>query len=128
MIRYFLRSLAAHFGAGRTLFALSVLGVALGVSSLLCIQIINRNALGAFEGSVRAISGEADFSILGRTPTLPETFYPRVLADPGVRGAWPIYRLDVALPGLRVVVSERSLGPPRLPQRVVVLHGARGVA
>ena len=69
MIRYFLKSLATHFGEGRSLFVLSVLGVALGVASVLSIQIINRNALGAFEGSMRAISGDADFSILGRTPT-----------------------------------------------------------
>jgi putative ABC transport system permease protein len=99
VIRYFLKSLATHFGDGRSLFALSVLGVALGVASVLSIQIINRNALGAFEGSMRAISGDADFSILGRTPTIPETLYPQVLADPGVAGAWPLYRLDVALAG-----------------------------
>ncbi len=48
---------------------------------------------------MRAISGDADFSILGRTPTISETLYPRVLADPGVAGAWPLYRLDVALAG-----------------------------
>ena len=99
MIRYFFKSLAAHFGAGRALFLLSVLGVALGVASVLSIQIINRNALGAFEGSMRAISGDADFTVLGRTPTISETLYPRVLGDPGVAGAWPLYRLDVALAG-----------------------------
>ena len=40
MIRYSLKSLAAHFGAGRALFVLSVLGVALGVASVVSIQII----------------------------------------------------------------------------------------
>lgn len=97
MFRHFLKSLAGHFGAGRALFVLSALGVALGVASVLSIQIINRSALGAFAGSMRAISGDADFSILGWTPTISETLYPRVLADPGVAAAWPLYRLDVAL-------------------------------
>jgi hypothetical protein len=46
--RYFLRTLAAHVGAGATLYLLTVLGVALGVASVLCIQILNRNSLGAF--------------------------------------------------------------------------------
>jgi len=106
VIRYFAKSLRAHFSAGRALFFLSVLGVALGVASVLSIQIINRNALGAFEGSLRAISGDADFSVLGRTPTFPETLYPRVLADEGVAGAWPLYRLDVALAGAEEVFLE----------------------
>ena len=106
MIRYFAKSLRAHFSAGRALFVLSVLGVALGVASVLSIQIINRNALGAFEGSLHAISGDADFSVLGRTPAFPETLYPRVLADEGVAGAWPLYRLDVALAGADEVFLE----------------------
>ena len=50
---------------------------AVGVASVLSIQIINRNALGAFAGSMRAISGDAEFSILGWTPTFSEALYPR---------------------------------------------------
>lgn len=99
MLRLFLRSMAVHVRSGRTLFALSVLGVALGVASVLSIQIINQGALGAFEGSVRAINGDADFTIHGRTPRIDERFYPRVLADADVAAAWPICRHDVALAG-----------------------------
>jgi hypothetical protein len=43
MIRIFGKGLSAHFRAGRTLFALTVLGVALGVASVLSIQILNTN-------------------------------------------------------------------------------------
>ena len=50
MIRYFFQMLRIHFQAGRILYALTVFGVALGVASVLSIQIINRNALAAFEG------------------------------------------------------------------------------
>ncbi len=81
------------------LFALSTCGVALGVASVLSIQIINLNALGAFEGSVKAISGEADFSVVSRTATLPENAYVEVISERGVAAAWPIVRVEVALRG-----------------------------
>ncbi len=97
MIRYFLRDLLAQFRSGRSLFLLSLLGVALGVASVLSIQIINLNALGTFQGSVRAISGEADLSIVGRTPSLSEEIFPEVLSTEGVTAAWPLFRLEVAL-------------------------------
>ncbi len=97
MIRYFLRGFAAHFRAGRSLFALSLLGVALGVASVLSIQIININALGAFKGSLQAISGEADLSVVGRAPVLDEALYPVVLSTKGVKAAWPLYRVQVTL-------------------------------
>ena len=97
MRRYLLQSLGAQVQAGRSLYFLTVLGVALGVASVICIQIINQNSLAAFQGSIEAVSGEADFSILSRTPTLPEEIYPRVLGAPGIAAAWPLCRLDVAL-------------------------------
>lgn len=99
MFRYVTKALVAHVRTGRSLYLLTVFGVALGVASVLSIQIINRNAIAAFEGSVAAVSGDADLSILGRTPTFPETLYPVVLATAGVRAAWPLYRVDVLLKG-----------------------------
>ena len=73
MKRYFLRALVAHLQRGRSLFLLSVFGVALGVASVLSIQIINANALAAFTGGIAAVSGGADCIVLGRTPALPES-------------------------------------------------------
>ncbi|HEY7708667.1 MAG TPA: ABC transporter permease, partial [Candidatus Entotheonella sp.] len=97
MIRYFSKALVAHVRAGRSLYVLTVIGVALGVASVLSIQIINRNALAAFVGSVAAVSGDADLTVLGRTPSFAEQLYPAVLSTPGVRAAWPLVRVDVAL-------------------------------
>jgi putative ABC transport system permease protein len=97
VIRYFLRAARAHLRSGRSLFLLSLLGVALGVASVVGIQIINLNALGAFRGSMEAVSGDADLTIVGTLPVLPESVYPEVLATEGVEAAWPLYRLDVAL-------------------------------
>jgi putative ABC transport system permease protein len=99
MRRYLWLALAAQLGAGRALFLLAVTGVALGVGSVLSIQILNGSALGAFAGSVRAISGDAQLSIVGRGPALADDLLVEVLAVPGVRQAVPIYRVEVALDG-----------------------------
>ena len=119
MILYARRALGAHLRASRSLYALTVLGVALGVASVLTIQIINRNALAAFEGGLQAVSGDADLSVLGRTPTLPDSVYPAVLATPGVRAAWPMVRFDVALDGRTAffldVVGFDIFAPVRVP-------------
>jgi putative ABC transport system permease protein len=97
VIRYFLRAARAQLRTGRTLLLLSLLGIALGVASVVGIQIINLNALAAFRGSMQAVSGDADLTIFGSLPVLPESVYPEVLGTEGVEAAWPLYRLDVAL-------------------------------
>ena len=119
MIRYFFKSIAAHFRSGRALFLLTVFGVALGVASVLSIQIINANALGAFEGSVKAISGEADFSVYPRAGTLSEATYVDVISERGVAAAWPVFRVDVALDDAEEVYLEvvglDLFSPVRIP-------------
>jgi putative ABC transport system permease protein len=97
VIRYAWRTLAAHVRRGPVLHLLTVLGVALGVASVVCIQIINRNAISAFEAGIEALGGEAQLSVLGRTPTFPEALFPQILAEAGVAAAWPLYRVDAAL-------------------------------
>lgn len=97
MGRYFLLALRGHLRGGRTLFALTVAGVALGVASVLCIQILNRNAIGAFAGSVEAVTGDADLAVLSRSASLDEGIFPAVLGARGVESAWPLLRQDVAL-------------------------------
>ena len=97
MRRYFVTAMAAHLRSSGSLYLLTLLGVALGVAAVLSIQIINRNAIAAFSGSVRAVSGEADLSVLGFAPSFPEDLYPRVLATRGVQAAWPLWRAAVAL-------------------------------
>ncbi len=119
MTRYFVRSLRAHLRGGRSLYLLTVFGVALGVASVICIQIINRNAIAAFTGGIEAVSGDADLSVLGRIPAFPERLYREVLAEKGVAAAWPIYRLDVALADREAffleVVGLDLYAPARLP-------------
>jgi len=97
MLRYLLRSAPGHFRRSRSLFVLTVLGVALGVGAVLSIQIINGNALAAFRGSMRAVSGEVDLVVLGRGPVFAESLYVGTAATPGIERAWPMYRADVAV-------------------------------
>jgi putative ABC transport system permease protein len=99
VIRYSLAALRARLKSGRSLFLLTVLGVALGIASVLSIQIINRSALGAFRGSVQAVSGDADLSVVPLMPVLPESLYAAVLADREVRQAWPILEVTAAVDG-----------------------------
>ena len=99
MIRYLVAIAAARAKAGKTLFLLTAFGVVLGVAAVLSIQIINRNSLAAFRGSLEAVSGQADLSIMGTTATFPEQLYVRVLADSDVEFAWPIYRASVFVAG-----------------------------
>ena len=97
MIRYLARSAPSHIRRSRSLYVLTVLGVALGVGAVLSIQIINGNALAAFRGSMRAVSGEVDLVVLGRAPVFAESLYVATAATPGVERAWPMYRTDVAV-------------------------------
>lgn len=121
MIRYILLAWRARFRKGTSLFLLSLLGVALGVASVLSIQIINENSLAAFTGSLAAISGEADLSVLGKTPVLPESVYPTVLGTPGVGAAWPLYRIQVARSGTQEfflqIIGVDFFAPVRFPVR-----------
>ena len=99
MIRFLWRSLQRQFRESRTLFLLSVFGVSLGVASVVAIQTLNQGALQAFNGSVRAVSGQADLSVVGAMPAFAETLLVPVLADSEVVAAWPMCRVDAALRG-----------------------------
>jgi putative ABC transport system permease protein len=121
VLPYLLRSLAERFRSGRALFGLTIFGVALGVASVLSIQILNRNALAAFAGSVHAIRGDADLTVIGRGPAIPESLYMAILATPGVAAASPLVQIEVALEGrddfFLQILGVDLLAPSTLPWR-----------
>jgi putative ABC transport system permease protein len=121
MIAYWRRALAAQLRGARTLFALTVFGVALGIASVLAIQVINRSAIAAFEGSVAALSGDADLSVVPRAAALPESLLVLVRGDPAVRQLWPLYEITAAVDGrdqfYLTVVGVDLFAPLRLPWR-----------
>jgi len=121
VIRFLWRSLRRQFSQARTLFLLSVFGVSLGVASVVAIQTLNRGAIQAFNGSVRAISGQAALSVVGTTPAFDETLLVPILADEDVAAAWPLCRVDAAVagrPGLLLdIVGVDVLAPVQYPVR-----------
>ncbi len=119
MLRYFFLSLRTQFSRGRSLFVLSVLGVALGVASVVSIQVLNDNSLAAFRGGIRAISGDADLTVVGAGPAFSDSLYPTVLGTRGVELAIPLYQVAVSLADdpetYLEVVGVDLLAPTGLP-------------
>ena len=112
MRRYLLRAAAKEVRAGRLLVALAVAGVALGVGSVLSIQLLNQGALGAFAGTVRAVSGDTDLSVLPWAGGLDRRLAVMDIAQAqgllGVRGR--IHQIDVgARPGVRAAELARAI-------------------
>lgn len=97
MSGYLWRVLVHKLREGRGLFLLTVLGVALGVASVLSIQVLNQSSVGAFHGAMKAISGAADLSILPGARAMDEGLFVVARATPGVAAAWPLVDVDVAL-------------------------------
>lgn len=79
-------------------FGLSVLGVALGVSVVLAIDLTNASALRSFELSVESVSGRATHQILGSSGNLPESLYAQLRRDHGFRQTAPALEGYVGLP------------------------------
>ena len=99
MIRYFYRTVSAHWRTNPVLYGLTVLGVALGVASVISIRILNQSAIASFAAGVRTISGGADVLVTGKGGTLPDEAYPRVLGTAGVAAAWPVFETTVSVEG-----------------------------
>jgi putative ABC transport system permease protein len=99
VIAYAARAVTARLRSAPGLFALAVLGVALGVGAVLSIQLLNANALAAFRGTVRAVSGDAALSVVPVAGALDEALLANVLREPGVAAALPLVRVEVALAG-----------------------------
>ncbi len=99
MLRYFYRTVSAHWRTNPVLYGLTVLGVALGVASVISIRILNQSAVASFAAGVRAIGGPADIVVTGKGGRLPDPVYPRVRGTPGVAAAWPVFETTVPMEG-----------------------------
>ncbi|WP_242392711.1 FtsX-like permease family protein [Anaeromyxobacter oryzisoli] len=132
MRQYLPRAVAKEVRGGKALFLLAVAGVALGVASVLSIQLLDASALGAFSGTVKAVSGDADLSVLPWAGALDEALLDEVLAVPGVAAAAPVFRADVAVdgrPGVTLELAGVDLVSPRKGPRLLdagVLEAALG--
>lgn len=122
-----LAAMLAHWRHGRTLTVLTVVGVALGVASVVCIQTLNQGALAAFDGGMAAVSGEADLMVRGHGVGVDEGLYSTVLAQPGVQAAWPLTRTWVRVAGPQEhyldVVGVDVFAPVRYPITSLAARG-----
>lgn len=84
------RSSTRYIGRHPWLFALSVLGVAMGVAVVVAIDVANSSARRAFELSAEAVAGQASHQIQRPNGPLPDSVYRMLRVDLGVHDAAPI--------------------------------------
>ncbi len=66
---------------------LTVMGVAVGVSTLVGISSINRSVMAAFRSTIDTVAGKADVSVAATAAGFPEALLEQVRATPGVQHA-----------------------------------------
>lgn len=95
MLRLFLTHSLRYFERHPALTALNIMGIALGVTVFLAVQIINHSALESFRASVDIVAGKADLEVIGDGLRFDEQAYPVVANDPDIAAATPVVE-DVA--------------------------------
>jgi putative ABC transport system permease protein len=95
MLRLFLTHSLRHFARHPVLTALNVVGIALGVTVFLAVQIINHSALESFRASIDIVAGKADLEVVGDGLRFDERAWPAVDNDPDIIAATPTVE-DVA--------------------------------
>ena len=95
MLRLFLVHSLRYFARHKALTALNIVGIALGVTVFLSIQIVNHSALESFRASVDIVAGKADLELVGDGLRFDEQAYPVVANDPDITAATPVVE-DVA--------------------------------
>ena len=90
MFRLFLTHSLRYYRRHPALTALNIVGIALGVTVFLSVQIVNHSALESFRASVDIVAGKADVEVVGDGLRFDETAYPIVSAHPDVAAATPL--------------------------------------
>lgn len=122
MFRLFLKHSLRYFARHKTLTALNVVGVALGVTVFIAIRIVNFSALESFKASVDIVAGKANLEVAGDGLRFDESVYPAVRNHPQVAEATPVVEEVAALidhPGeyLQVIgIDAFTNGPLRTYQ------------
>ncbi|HEY0341626.1 MAG TPA: ABC transporter permease, partial [Steroidobacteraceae bacterium] len=128
MFRLFLVHSLRYFARHPVLTALNIVGIVLGVTVFLSVQIINHSALESFRASVDIVASKADLEVVGDGLRFDERSYPIVANDPDILAATPTVEEVASLtdfPGeyLQLLgVDIFSNGP----LRTFELHNAQG--
>jgi putative ABC transport system permease protein len=89
MLRLFFTHSLRYFARHPALTALNVVGIALGVTVFLAVQIINHSALESFRASIDIVAGKADLEIVGDGLRFDEKAWPIVDNDSDIIAATP---------------------------------------
>src|SRR5271170_1081750 len=89
MLRLFLTHSLRYFARHPALTALNIVGIALGVTVFLAVQIINHSALESFRASVDIVAGKADLEVVGDGLRFDENAWPIIANDPDIIAATP---------------------------------------
>jgi len=98
MLRLFLRHSLRHFARHKLLTALNIVGIALGVTVFVSVQIVNHSALASFRASVDLVAGRANLEVHGDGLDLDEDVYPIVREHEGIAAATPVIEGVATLP------------------------------
>jgi putative ABC transport system permease protein len=93
--RLFWRQVVRQAWRHPLLTGLNVLGIALGITVFLAVQIANRGAIASFQAAAELTTGRAHLEIRG---PLDDSLLPMVAAFPGVKSATPIVEGVVTFP------------------------------
>jgi putative ABC transport system permease protein len=89
MLRLFLTHSLRYFARHPALTALNIVGIALGVTVFLAVQIVNHSALESFRASIDIVAGKANLEIVGDGLRFDERAWPIVDNDPDIIAATP---------------------------------------
>ena len=105
-----LRYLATH----RWQFALSIVGVALGVAVVVSVDLAGSSAQRAFEISRDVVTGSTTHQIVGGPNGVPEALFTRLRTELGMRRAAPVVEGFVVF-----VIEDEAESPTRRPLRLL---------
>jgi putative ABC transport system permease protein len=107
MIRRLLHWLGLrHARRSPGLLALSLAGIALGVSVFVAIQVANRTVLRTFAATVDAVAGRATLEIAAGPGGIPDSLFVAVRRSPGITAATPLVLGHALLPTRPGEVAE----------------------
>ncbi|HSI86025.1 MAG TPA: FtsX-like permease family protein [Candidatus Methylacidiphilales bacterium] len=101
MLRLFLVHSLRYFARHSVQTLLNVLGVALGITVFISIQIVNYSAIQSFRASVDVVAGRANLELTGEGIRFDETLYTMVRNHPDIASATPLVEVVVPLPDFR---------------------------
>src|SRR5277367_5234818 len=128
MLRLFLTHSLRYFARHPALTALNIVGIALGVTVFLSVQIVNHSAIESFRASVDIVAGKADLEVVGDGLRFDENAYPIVANHPDIAATTPTVEEIASLtdhPGEYLQILGVDIFS-NAPLRTFELHDAQG--